>query len=329
MDNIIGVDNNIFVADAKDVIFRSSGNNNKAPMFCVMRIGRKYFTLESVEALEYHMERKGAIENVDSTKSYENRILIGDSNIYNNLDLFIKDCNIRKDSSICRDGILTCSPEFFKGLGKADFEKWLVLNVEWLEKTFGDNCIYAVLHMDESTPHLHFVTSMTYTNEKGTRLMSDRHYFGSKHQMSELQSNYALHMQSTFKGLSRGLKGSTANHVSIKQYYKLCAEKLDEKNIESIMAKAKNNELTEIKLKETKRTLTAYKNYQVTTDAEKENYKQQNIKLYQNLKSMQKENEMYLKGIETLAEYYKIPVKNIEKVLEYCKEKSINKELEK
>jgi len=327
---IIGADNKaIAYGEAKDVTFRSSRQNNQSIQFCVLRIGRKYFTLESVEALEYHMERKGAIENVDSTKSYENRILIGDSNIYNNLDLFIKDCNIRKDSSICRDGILTSSPEFFKGLGKADFEKWLVLNVEWLEKTFSDNILYCVLHMDESTPHLHFVTSMTYTNERGIRLMSDRHYFGSKKKMSDLQTNYAEHMQSTFKGLSRGLKGSTANHVSIKQYYQLCAEKLDEKNIESIMAKAKNNELTEIKLKETKRTLTAYKNYQVARDAEKENYQQQNVKLYQSLKNMQKENEVYIEGIKTLAEYYKIPAKNIEKVLEYCKEKSINKELEK
>jgi len=169
--------------------------------------------------------------------------------------------------------------------------------------------------------------SPIYINDKGKRVMSNKKFFDGKAMLSQLQTDYSQHVQNIFKTLSRGLKGSKATHIDIKQYYGLCAEKLDEKNIESIMAKAKNNELTEIKLKETKRTLAAYKNYQVSRDAEKENLQQQNIKLYQNLKSMQKENEVYIEGIKTLAEYYKIPVKNIEKVLEYCKDKSIEKEL--
>jgi len=320
----VGVDNKNYVKDAKNVTFRSS---NKPIQYAIMRVDRKFYNLESIEGFEYHMERKGQVENADAKKSHENRILIGDANIYNNLEQHIKGVWMRKDSCIARDMILTASPSFFNGLSKVDFERWLTLNVEWLQKTYGTNAIYCVLHNDETTSHLHVLLSVDYVNDKGKRVMSNKHYFDGKTMLSTLQSNYADHMQSVFKSLSRGLKGSKDTHVSIKQYYGLSNEKLDEKNIESIMAKAKNNELMEIKLNNTKKTLNAYKNYQVARDAEKENLQQQNIKLYQNLKSMQNENEMYLKGIETLAEYYKIPAKNIEKVLEYCKEKSIEKEL--
>jgi len=324
LDNVVGVDNNIYVGDAKQVNYRSSG---QPVQYAILRIDRKFYNLESVEVWEYHMEREGQVENADSTKTYENRILIGDGNIYENLKQHIEGVWKRKDSCIARDMVLTTSPEFMQTLSKADFEKWLTINVEWLKQSYGNNVIYAVLHLDETTAHIHVLLSVDYTNENGKRIMSNKRFFDGKAMLSELQTNYANCMIKGFKSLTRGLKGSKAFHFDVKKYYQLCAEKLDEKNIESIMAKAKNNELTEIKLKETKRTLTAYKNYQVTTDAEKENYKQQNIKLYQNLKNMQKENEMYHKGIETLAEYYKIPAKNIEKVLEYCKEKSIEKEL--
>lgn len=39
-----------------------------------------------------------------------------------------------------------------------DFEQWKKENVEWLQSYFGkDNVVSAVLHMDETTPHIHAV----------------------------------------------------------------------------------------------------------------------------------------------------------------------------
>ncbi|MFA6867582.1 MAG: MobV family relaxase, partial [Clostridia bacterium] len=256
----VGVDNKNYIKDAKNVTFRSSG---QPIQYAIMRVDRKFYNLESIEGFEYHMERKGQVENADAKKSHENRILIGDANVYNNLDQHIKGVWMRKDSCIARDMILSASPSFFKGLSKPDFERWLTLNVEWLQNTYGPNVIYCVLHNDETTSHLHVLLSVDYVNDKGKRVMSNKHFFDGKKMLSELQTNYATYMQSTFKTLSRGLKGSKDTHISIKQYYNLCAKKLDEKDLESVMAKAKNNELTEIKLNNTKKTLNAYKNYQV------------------------------------------------------------------
>lgn len=321
-----GEDKSIKYDDTKNVTFRSSG---QPIQYAIMRIGNKYFNLASVEAFEYHMERLGQVENADATKSHQNRILIGDANIYNNLDQKIKGVWKRKDSAIMRDGILTTSPDFMKNLSEKDLERWLNLNVEWLQKTFKSNCLYAVAHFDETTIHIHYCVSLDYINDKGKSVMSNKHFFGSKEQLSNLQSSYAEFMQDTFKILRRGLKGSKASHISIKKYYNLCAEKLDEKDLESVMAKAKNNELTEIKLNHTNKTLNYYKDQKDDKEKENEVLQQQNIQLWQNLKGMKKDNELYREGIITLSKYYGIPAEKLIDIINYSnkKEKEIEHEL--
>ena len=324
---IIGVDNNLYVNDkAKNVTFRSS---NKPIQYCIIRVDKKFYNLEAVEGWEYHMEREGQILNADSTKTYENRILIGDENIYNNLDQRIKGVQTRKDSCIARDMILTASSSFFRNLSKGDFEKWLSLNVEWLKKNYGDNCIYAVLHMDESTAHIHVMVSVDYENAKGKRVMSNNHWFGGKTKLSELQSNYSLHIQNTFKTLSRGLKGSKATHLSIKQYYNFVTKSLNEKDKDQVLAKAKNNELVEIQLRETKRTLTAYKNYQDTQGEDKEKLRLQNVQLFKNLDKAKEHDLLFKESMKAISKLYKIPEKELMKVIGKCRDKAQEHDREK
>ena len=92
-----GEKKNIYVKDAKNVTYKSTNNNIQ---YCIMRVGQKYYNLEAVEGFEYHMERQGQVLNADATKIKENRILIGDENIYENVNQFIKGVKIRKDSCI-------------------------------------------------------------------------------------------------------------------------------------------------------------------------------------------------------------------------------------
>ncbi|MBU3173390.1 plasmid recombination protein [Clostridium estertheticum] len=316
-------ENKPYVEEAKNCTFRNTKSNIQ---YCIMRIEGKYYTLESVEGFEYHMERKGQIDNVDSTKSHENRILIGDSNIYENLKQHIEGVWKRRDSPIMRDGLLTGSPDFMRGMSKPDLERWINLNIEWLKNTFSNEIIYAVLHTDESTPHIHFCTSVVYTNDKGKRVMSNKHYFGGKRMLSDLQTNYATHIQTVFKSLNRGLKNSRATHTSIKSYYNLCSKKLDEKNIESIFAKAKNNELVEIQLNNTKKTLLSYKKYQVKEDQEKEIIKQQNFKLFQTLVRYKNTEKVFEQSLKAISNIYKIPESQLTMILEKCKDR-VKKEM--
>jgi len=324
---IIGADNKaIDYTEAKNVTFRSS---SQPIQYTIIRVDKKFYSLEAVEGWEYHMEREGQVENADSTKTYENRILIGDANIYNNLDQRIKGVKTRKDSCIARDIIITASPSFFQNLSKPDFEKWLQLNVEWLKKTYSDNVIYCVLHLDESNPHLHILVSVDYENAKGKRVMSNNHFFGGRLALSELQTNYSQHIQSTFKTLSRGLKGSKASHISIKQYYNFITKSLNEKDKGQVLAKAKNEELVKIQLRETKNTLTAYKNYQYVEGQEKEKLKLQNVKLLQVLSKAKEHDLLFKESIKVISKLYKIPEKDLIKIVGRCQEKAKDREREK
>ena len=316
----------INVPAARNVTFRSTNNQIN---YAILRIDRKYFTLESVEAFEYHNERKNEVLNADPAKRNLNRILIGDENVCVNLEKHIEGVWKRKDSCIARDMVLTASPGFFKGISQLNLEKWINLNVEWVKKEYGDNCIFMCLHLDETSPHFHILISPIYINRRNEKAMSDKHYFGSKALLSNLQSNYADAMQSTFKSLRRGLKNSRATHIAIKKFYGIVNKSLDDKDIESIKAMAKNSELVDIKLRDVKRTLEAYKNSLFKQEEENEDVNMQNMKLFNNLKESKQDIEILNESMEAMRQYYDIPKKDLVKIVEYCKNKVKNKGKEK
>ena len=61
----------------------------------------------------------------------------------------------------------------FRGLKPEQVEIWAKHQVKFMRKEFGDNVQVAVLHLDEATPHLHFLLSCEekslkrYKNQKG------------------------------------------------------------------------------------------------------------------------------------------------------------------
>ena len=103
--------------------------------------------------------------------------------------------------------------------GEIDLEEWTKRSMEWLHQTFdhaGDgksNVISAVLHMDESTPHIHAV--IVPIDERG-RLNASRYTDGSR-VFSEMHTSYAKTLEGL--GLERGVKGSQAKETDIRKFY--------------------------------------------------------------------------------------------------------------
>lgn len=80
--------------------------------------------------------------------------------------------------------------------------EWCEKNKVWLEKTFGKNNIkHMILHMDESTPHLHAL--IVPINEKGK--LSFKSFIDGPTELSKLQTKYANEVGTEF-GLSRGIE---------------------------------------------------------------------------------------------------------------------------
>jgi hypothetical protein len=91
---------------------------------------------------------------------------------------------------------------------------WAHQNFVFMAKQFGaKNIVEFSVHMDERTPHIHCVVVPLTPDGR----LSAKEVMGNREKLSELQSQYAERMAS-FK-LNRGIKGSTATHETVKEYY--------------------------------------------------------------------------------------------------------------
>lgn len=170
--------------------------------------------------MKHNYRLGGHIPNADPMRSYLNEELIplkpGTDYIdaYNQRvtsSKYYKTHAIRKDAVRGIELMMTYSgknvPEDF------DRERWKKDNIEWLQEYFGkENVVSAILHLDETTPHIHAVV-IPMVNDR----LNARNYLGGRQKLRELQNDYAQKMEHL--GLSRGIKGSPAKHTDIRDFY--------------------------------------------------------------------------------------------------------------
>ncbi|MDK7096035.1 MobV family relaxase, partial [Streptococcus agalactiae] len=64
---------------------------------------------------------------------------------------------IRKDAVKHIDGLITSGNEFFKNQTLEETKQFFEHAKTFLEQEYGkDNLLYATVHMDEKTPHMHY-----------------------------------------------------------------------------------------------------------------------------------------------------------------------------
>ncbi len=153
--------------------------------------------------------------------------------------------------------------------GKLD--EWCQDNIDWLRKTYGnDNVVSVVLHMDESTPHLHAtVIPIVQTERKrkkkeeevkrtyrkkspAPRLCADD--VMSRTRLKSYQNTYAAAMQKY--GLQRGIDGSEAQHISTHEYYRslMLQGKSLQEDVDELLRQKEREEKDLAKIKSEKRT---------------------------------------------------------------------------
>lgn len=101
-----------------------------------------------------------------------------------------------------------------------DVDKWSKKSIEWLEKTFnrdkekfGSNVVSAILHMDESSPHIH---ALVIPIDKDGHLNAYEFVHGPN-SLREMQTSYAEEMKEF--GLERGIKYSISKNQTLKEFY--------------------------------------------------------------------------------------------------------------
>ena len=128
-----------------------------ARFYTVFRVGEKFknnssankITIDGLAKFSRHNNRKGKIPNADPAKKHLNKILIGSENVEEDVKMYLEGVKIRNNSVIAREIILSAGNGFYNRLSDKDRERWLDINIEFLKDSFGDNCVYAVLHLDE------------------------------------------------------------------------------------------------------------------------------------------------------------------------------------
>lgn len=125
----------------------------------------------------------------------------------------------RKDAVVAVEILLSSGPEFFDGI-ETDREKlavdtkflaWVDRSIGWAKKEFGANLVDAVLHMDESTPHIHL---LTVPLTKDGRLCAKE--VTARAEMQRRQTEYAEAMKAF--GLERGTPANETKreHIPLK-----------------------------------------------------------------------------------------------------------------
>lgn len=133
--------------------------------YAIMRI-EKIKTYSQLKYVSDHNNRHHYTDNADPKKRHLNKILLGSSDISQDLKLLyqkkdIKD--LRKNGVLAVEMILSFSPERIKEASgyKRDanvfVNKWVQSSLNWLKTQFGDRVVNCIYHGDELTPHLHIV----------------------------------------------------------------------------------------------------------------------------------------------------------------------------
>ncbi len=175
----------------------------------------KSFT--SINLSESHIYRYSNTPNADPSRTWLNKAIIGNANLSNRVKLIFEKLNIkpRKNAVLAMDCILSLSNDAFKS--QDDINKFKNESKYFLEKVFKGRCISAVLHLDETTPHIHALIIPLEKKDNKWKLNA-RDMF-NKSTLSRYQKEFYSHMKLAFPHLSPPKYGSKANHEKIKKLY--------------------------------------------------------------------------------------------------------------
>jgi hypothetical protein len=206
----------------------------------------------SVSASDKHTERERKTLNADEEKLKDNIRLIGKpgEKLRDLVDKEIKAAGgkPRKDSVECVEFLMTASPEYFdKPTKTVEFAKKSMEYMEMLE-TRGFKFVKAVMHVDETTPH---IAAYAVPLDPTGKLNAKYHLGGNKWRMSEYQDEFAEVMQPL--GLERGIRGSTAEHEKIQRHYGKI--QLYDQAVTNMETAKQNEEQTRLMLENTSRLL--------------------------------------------------------------------------
>lgn len=143
-------------------------------------------------------------EKVDYKKLIQDRI---DNGVVSNRA-------IRKDAVVCCSFMISASPDYMNSLSPVEQRRFFEESVCFLKERYGEeNFVYASVHVDEKTPHMH--VGMVPVNEK--QKLSAYSFFKNKSELHDLQDKIYEHVKEKGFDIERGVS-SDRKHLSTQRF---------------------------------------------------------------------------------------------------------------
>lgn len=169
--------------------------------------------------------------DIDWSRTDENEHLIAGNHYYQHFkDAAEKyDLHPKKDAVNILDGLFTASPEWFdthtEEEAKAYFRDCLKFYIEHMCQGDASRVVSAVIHTDETTPHMHIVSVPLYEDGVGGMHMSAKDVCGNNTEYRKRQDLFYEEVTKQ-RGMSRGepkTKEHAREHLTVTEYKEVMA----------------------------------------------------------------------------------------------------------
>ena len=194
--------------------------------YSIIRVA-KVKTGTNTTGIQKHVQRENnnyENEDIDHSKTYLNYDLVNANkqNFNNLIDEKIEQNytgkrKIRTDAIKHIDGLITSDNDFFDNQTPEDTKQFFEYAKEFLEQEYGkDNLLYATVHMDEKTPHMHY--GVVPITDDGR--LSAKEVVGNKKALTAFQDRFNEYVNQRGYDLDRGQSRQVTNakHDQVSRY---------------------------------------------------------------------------------------------------------------
>jgi len=186
--------------------------------YAIMRIRKR--SIGSAGAMARHALREDPTPNADPAKLSDNTVVAGPavaSEVVKQLKARTDHLAKRKDAVRVVELFVGASPEIMAKMSRKQQDQYFVDSLIWISKKLGGgdkaNIVSAVIHRDETTPHMQVLMTPIVDGKLQANKM-----IGGPAGLSKMQDEFAQ-LVGAKHGMRRGEKGSRAKHTTIKQFY--------------------------------------------------------------------------------------------------------------
>lgn len=178
--------------------------------------------VENLSGIQKHNERLNhtySNKMVDTSRSHLNYDLVKGSELSykETVDKHIADNIVlkralRKDAVLVNEWVISSDKEFFDKLSEQQVKEYFQTAVDYFNEKCDNHVIYATVHLDESTPHMHLGVVPIIDGKLSSKKLFDRKM------LREIQDELPERLKSKGFDIERGILGSEQKHLTVKEY---------------------------------------------------------------------------------------------------------------